>query len=90
MEKTSHYQLNQWDKEDRILMEDFNADNLKLDTALAAVASAAASKAEQSALTAGIAQLQAEIAANSTKFITGSYTGTGTDGESPVQDVDDL
>ena len=36
MEETSNYQLNQWESTDRILMEDFNADNAKIDAALAA------------------------------------------------------
>ena len=35
--KTSNYDLNQWDAGDRVLREDFNADNQKLDAALAAV-----------------------------------------------------
>ena len=34
MTKTTNYQLNQWEKTDRILMDDFNADNAKLDAAL--------------------------------------------------------
>ena len=34
MNKTPNYQLNQWDKSDRIRMEDFNADNAKLEAAL--------------------------------------------------------
>ena len=34
MKKTTNYQLNQWAKTDRILMDDFNADNAKLDAAL--------------------------------------------------------
>ena len=34
MQKTTNYQLNQWDKTDRIMMEDFNADNAKIDAAL--------------------------------------------------------
>ena len=37
MNKTPNYQLNQWDKNDRIQMEDFNADNTKLDSALKAL-----------------------------------------------------
>ena len=37
MNKTANYQLNQWAKSDRVLMEDFNADNAKLDAALAAL-----------------------------------------------------
>ena len=31
MKQTSNYQLNQWEKTDRILMEDFNEDNRKID-----------------------------------------------------------
>ena len=31
---TSNYQLNQWDAKDRILREDFNADNAKIDAIL--------------------------------------------------------
>ena len=34
MTKTQHYQLNQWDAGDRVLREDFNADNAKIDEAL--------------------------------------------------------
>ena len=35
MQQTEQYQLNQWELADRVLMEDFNADNAKLETALA-------------------------------------------------------
>ena len=34
MRETSNYKLNQWNKTDQILMEDFNADNAKIDAAL--------------------------------------------------------
>lgn len=34
MNKTEKYQLNQWEKTDRIMMEDFNEDNAKLEAAL--------------------------------------------------------
>lgn len=37
MKKTTNYQLSQWDAEDRILREDFNQDNKKLDNAIAAL-----------------------------------------------------
>ncbi|WP_297871428.1 hypothetical protein [uncultured Oscillibacter sp.] len=37
MEKTPRYQLSQWEKTDRILMEDFNADNANLEAALTAL-----------------------------------------------------
>ena len=36
MERTEQYQLSRWQKSDRILMDDFNADNAKIDAALAA------------------------------------------------------
>ena len=36
MTKTTNYQLNQWAKSDRLRMDDFNADNHKIDAALAA------------------------------------------------------
>ena len=36
MTKTTNYQLNQWAKSDRVMMDDFNADNAKIDAALAA------------------------------------------------------
>jgi len=35
---TSNYKLNQWEADDRVLREDFNADNAKLDAALKALA----------------------------------------------------
>ena len=35
MKKTTNYQLSQWDAGDRILREDFNQDNKKLDDAIA-------------------------------------------------------
>ena len=42
MTKTTNYQLNQWAKSDRIMMDDFNADNQKIDAALAALGGAIA------------------------------------------------
>ena len=36
MEHTEYYQLSLWEQDDRILREDFNADNAKIDAALAA------------------------------------------------------
>ncbi len=63
MNKTPNYALNQWSRDDRVLMDDFNADNARLDTALAGLAR---SKADLSALA-----VKTEIAA-------GTYTGDGT------------
>ena len=42
MTKTTNYQLNQWAKSDRVMMDDFNADNAKIDAALKANADAIA------------------------------------------------
>ena len=42
MKKTTNYQLSQWDATDRILREDFNGDNAKIDAAIAAVKQASA------------------------------------------------
>ena len=42
MTKTTNYQLNQWAKSDRVMMDDFNADNEKLEAVLAAHAAALA------------------------------------------------
>ena len=39
---TEHFQLSQWEKADKVLMEDFNADNVKIDAALAGKADASA------------------------------------------------
>lgn len=55
MNKTTHYQLNQWDPEDRIMRADFNADNAALEEALYENAQAAA-EARQTALDAVAAE----------------------------------
>lgn len=44
LQQTSNYQLSQWDAEDRILREDFNGDNSKLDEALKSQAEALAAE----------------------------------------------
>ena len=46
MAETGNYQLNQWEKTDRIQMEDFNADNAKTDQALAALQTEKANQAD--------------------------------------------
>ena len=51
MTKTTNYQLNQWAKSDRIRMDDFNADNAKIDGALHALAEQAGRKADKSTVT---------------------------------------
>ena len=47
MNTTEHYQLNQWDGSDRIMREDFNADNRKTEEALTELAEAMNQKADQ-------------------------------------------
>ena len=62
LNQTEYYQLSLWDPEDRILMENFNKDNEKIDTALKenadAIATEAAARAEADA--ALLAQLRGE------------------------------
>ena len=69
MNKTTNFQLTQWEKTDRIMMEDFNRDNAAIDTALKSNADKAA--ALQTAL-ASCGNCQIGIS---------TYTGTGTRGE---------
>ena len=64
--KTENYQLSQWAKSDQVLMEDFNADNAKIDAALKAEANARAALAQSR---------------NCQVYYT-TYVGTGTSGES--------
>lgn len=61
LQQTIQFHLNQWELTDRIRMEDFNGDNQKLETALAALA--AADAAEQQARTAQDAAIRREAAA---------------------------
>ena len=68
MTKTTNYQLNQWAKSDRVMMDDFNADNATLDAALKANADAAAAASAAVAL------------CGNCKIETSTYTGTGTCG----------
>lgn len=70
MGQTTNYQFSWWDGTDRILMEDFNADNAKVDAALKAEAEArqAAGAAEAAARAARTGNCQ---------IYTTSYVGTG-------------
>ena len=65
MNKTTNYQLSQWEKTDRIQMENFNSDNEKIDTALKANADAAAAAA---------AALEN---CGNCRIVYGTYTGNG-------------
>ena len=65
MNKTANFQLTQWEKTDRILMEEFNSDNEKIDTALKSNAD-------------GVAALQTALAScGNCKIVYGTYTGNG-------------
>ena len=73
---TEHYQLNQWEPEDKVLRTDFNADNLKIDGALVALAEG---KANQETLNSLSEQVTA-LDGRALRWAVGSYTGTGTYG----------
>ena len=64
MQRTSNYQLPQWEKEDRILMEDFNDAMSRIDAAIQA-ARDAADAAQSTAL-------------SHKNYVSGTYGGTGT------------
>ena len=80
MEKTINYQLNQWAAGDKVQRIDFNADNAKIDAAIAAVSARAdalgTSKADKTALSALQADLDA-VRAAIPKIAVGSYAGDG-------------
>lgn len=66
MQKTENYQLCQWAASDRVLMEDFNGDNAKLEAALTGLAAADAAEqsaraAQDTALAQQLSQLTASI-----------------------------
>ena len=65
--QTTNYQLSQWAKSDQVKMEDFNADNAKLDAAL---------KAEADARSAAVNAINTTLS-GAVKLAAGSYTGDG-------------
>ena len=68
MNKTANFQLTQWEKTDRIMMEDFNRDNAAIDTALKSNAD-------------NVAALQTALAScGNCKIVYGTYTGNGKSG----------
>ena len=86
--QTANYQLNQWEPTDQVLRTDFNADNAKLDAALAekaevetvsALQTAVASKAEQTALS----QLtgRVEDLESAPRLVAGVYFGDGAESQ---------
>ena len=70
MKKTAHYELSQWELEDRVLMEDFNRDNAKLDAAVAAAMAMAVSEGRRldSALSTAKSQLQSSLNTSRTQL----------------------
>ena len=54
MNTTEHYQLNQWEGSDRIMREDFNADNRKTEEALTELADTVAQKIGQAEMNAAL------------------------------------
>ena len=84
--QTPNYKLSQWSKSDRVQMEDFNADNAKIDGALKAqdAALAAEASARQSAIAAeadarnsAVAQLTALVSQRGNcKIWTTTYAGS--------------
>ena len=63
MKQTQNYQLSQWEKTDRIKMEDFNSDNQKIDSQLHAAMQQLAQAASQEGLAAEQAAREAADAA---------------------------
>ena len=85
---TPNYQLNQWEPEDKVVRTDFNADNAKIDAALARKAEASALTALQAAV-AQKAEVSAVEALKTTvtgkgncQIVTGAYYGDGKVGAS--------
>ena len=76
MQRTSNYQLPQWEKEDRILMEDFNGAMSNIENAIdgakdEAKAGIAEAKSEASA------SFQNSFSPENMPYAIGTYTGTG-------------
>ena len=76
--KTPNYQLSQWERSDKIQMEDFNDDNAKIDGVLKTLATQVAGKAGQSVV--NTLSSKVNKCGNCAIEIL-SYTGTGTFGE---------
>ena len=95
---TPNYNLNQWEAGDRVVHTDFNADNAKIDAALAKKADTSAlnslsktvdgkadksaldAKADSSTLSAWVNRI-ISLDQNALRATCGSYTGSGTYGE---------
>ena len=91
---TPNYQLSQWERADKVLMEDFNADNAKIDAAIKAVDVRVDGKADRSALEAltqtvskkaeqsALNSLSSQVAQRGNcRIWTTTYTGSGQFGQ---------
>ena len=84
--KTQHYQLNQWEAEDKVLRSEFNQDNRTIDEALSGLAGQTAGKAERvdvEALSFQVASKASQSALDALartvpRYAAGAYTGDGT------------
>ena len=77
MNYTKNYRLPQWVKEDRIMMDDFNAAMSSMESGMtrtAAQAAEASNKADTAVQTANSARQDVQTWKN---YVVGSYTGTG-------------
>lgn len=74
--QTPNYGLNQWEAEDKVIRTEFNADNLKVDTALASKAS----QADLTALTSTVNTKAAQTALNSLSTTVTNLSNTVTTG----------
>ncbi len=75
---TPNYQLSQWEKSDKVLMEDFNADNAKIDAAIQAVERRADDLAAGKVDPPEITRLEQLIGAKAA-IVTGFYAGDDTE-----------
>ena len=77
-QKTEYYELNQWLPTDQVLRTDFNADNAKIDAALAALDSGKADTTDLDALSATVAGHTAQLAQKGNcRIEILTYTGNG-------------
>ena len=83
MTKTTNYQLNQWEKSDRILMDDFNDMTATLDAALKANADAAQALQSGKADAQTVSALAKNLgtAGHNCRVAFGSYVGDGNVGQ---------
>ena len=74
MNKTANFQLTQWEKTDRIMMEDFNRDNAAIDAALKGNADAvAAETAAREAASSLVKLMTATLDANTATWQIDNY-----------------